>query len=342
MQIRIHAQQFVNLARQMLNITSTHQLASLGSNLIVTGIIIGSGGIVLDLTFIGMLLYGGKPDNHSARSFSSGRIGLLHSVNTYVHLIGVLITLLLMCIRTLSGDLHGTTYGETDAPWHCYLLAYCMSLFAAGVYGSCFLQALFRYWRIVLSSRTDLQKVSLHVGLIAGHWIFIALSLLPAFRSYVYIVSDHICLTPADDIVAAAYTATVVTVVPVTGLLILYVKIIRYLKHFSYNRRLRRRIRRDVFLIRRILILVIIIVQTSSSGIVLWLFVLIDRRFLSLFYRQLRFVIIVCMVICSVALFAVSPHLNSAARSRPRKPREQRCSVNQDTSLTRPLRISSL
>ncbi|CAF1399364.1 unnamed protein product [Adineta steineri] len=286
---------------------------SIGINLIA--ILSSSLGILFNFILIIILIHYGKFTKHSNKN-NSRRIGLVHSINTYIHLIGILSTLLLMCIQTFYSDLYGKKYDENFIPWHCHILAYLMTSFAAGVYGSCFLQALFRFWRITKSSRSRFQKLPFHIQLIFTHWIFIMLLLLPTLPRTIYISSDHFCLTPFDDRLTAAYTSIITAIIPVIGISIIYIKIIFYIKHHSQAKKRWKHIKRDVLIIRRILFLVIIILQTSSAGIILWILTFFDKRLHPYFYRLLRFIIILCMIICSMALLIVSPQLKRALRSK--------------------------
>jgi hypothetical protein len=68
-----------------------------------------------------------------------------------------------MCIRTLYGDLYLKNRNKNSIPWHCHFLGYILSLFAAGLYGSCFLQATVCFCRIMFSTRGLFQNLSIHI-----------------------------------------------------------------------------------------------------------------------------------------------------------------------------------
>ena len=255
------------------------------------------------------------------KKYASRRIGLLHSTNTYIHLLGILLMLLFMSIQTLDGD-YNDPYGKPP-PWYCHLFPYLMSLFAAGVYGSCFLQALFRLWRIVMPNRAVFQSLSFHLHLIIAHWLVIGLLLLPIYSRSIYLPADYFCFTPFDDRWAAAYIALVTAVVPVAGIVILYVKIVVHVKRQPRRNKQWRRTQRDLGVIRRILFLMMIILQTSGSGIILWISTFFDQRLHAVFYRLLRLLIILCMIVCSVTLLMTSPQLKRALRTTAKKNRSQ-------------------
>ncbi|CAF1420709.1 unnamed protein product [Adineta steineri] len=131
----------------MLNNSLNQNVTKFSISINLIAILSSSLGILFNFILILILIHYGKFTKYSNKN-NSRRIGLVHSINTYIHLIGILWTLLLMCIQTFYSDLYGEKYDENFIPWHCHILAYFMTTFAAGVYGSCFLQALFRFWRI--------------------------------------------------------------------------------------------------------------------------------------------------------------------------------------------------
>jgi hypothetical protein len=312
----------------MLNNTLTQNLTSFGSIIIPISILLSSLAIIFNLILVIFLIHHGQFTKHSNKN-NSRRIGLLHSVNTYIHLIGILSTLLIMCIRTLIGDLYEKEYSIS---WKCHFLAYLICLFAAGVYGSCFLQAIFRYWRVILPSLSLFQKLSFHIRLILSHWILIIILLLPVIPRSIYIPSDHFCFSPFDDRWTAVYISLITAIIPVIGIFILYIKIIIYMKHHLQTKRQWRRVKRDISVIRRILLLVIIILQTSSTGIILWILTFFNNRLHSIFYRLLRFSIIICMIICGITLLMVSPQLKRALRLNHRKYKSKSSVQKQNSS----------
>ncbi len=162
--------------------------------------------------------------------------------------------------------------------------------------------------------------------------------LLPIFPRSIYISSDNFCLTPFDDRWSAAYISLITAVLPVIGIFILYIKIVIYMKYHLQSKKQWRRIKREILIIRRILFLVIIILQTSSTGIILWILTFFDKRLHPIFYRLLRFLMILCMIICSITLLMVSPQLKRAIRlNRQRKNtviRQQTISSNNMEEIT--------
>ena len=288
------------------------------------GICSSSVGILFNLLLLIIFLYRLLSMKRVSKS-SSRQIGLLHTMNTYVHLTGILSTLLIMCLRTFYGDFYSSTRDSMVIAWHCHFLSYLFSFFGAGVYGSCFLQAIFRYWRIMFSQRIQLlQKPLFHLLLIVMHWILVSLLIFPTIFRSIYIPSDHVCVIPFDDRWTAAYIASIVTLLPVTGIFILYIKIILYMKNRFQTRKKRKRMRNDLSTIRRIFFLVMIILQTSSAGVILWILTFFQENLHRLFYRLLRLLVILCMLICSMALLFLSPQLRRILRTSQQQHRAKK------------------
>jgi hypothetical protein len=224
-----------------------------------------------------------------------------------------------MCIRTFYGDFNRQNREKIFIFWHCHFLAYLLSLFAAGVYGSCFLQAVFRFWRIMMSNQGLFQSLSFHLLFIFLHWICILILLLPTYSRSIYISSDHFCLSPFDDRWTAGYISLITAIIPVTGIFILYMKIVLYMKNHFQTKKQRKRMKHDLSIIRRIFFLVIIILQTSTTGIILWILTFFYPNLHLLFYRLLRLSLVVCMIICSMTLLILSPQLRRTLRANSRK-----------------------
>lgn len=302
----------------MLNSTFNYSFTSVESLTVFIPIVLCIIVILFDIIIIMVLFRYAKLTKHSKR-IHSRRVGILHSINTYIHLIGILSTLLMMSIRTLYGDLNRGKINESSITWDCYFIAYLMVVFAAGVYGSFFLQALYRFCRIILPHRLNFQSLYFHMQLILTHWLIIIVMILPIIVRITYIPYDYFCFNPFDDRLTATYISVVTVVIPVIGIFIIYIRILVYMKNHLQTRKQMKRIRRDVLIVRRVLLLVIIILQTSTTGIILWILTMFDKRLHKLFYRLLRFSTTLCMIICSIALLILSPQLKQAFHSNKTK-----------------------
>ncbi|CAF3704911.1 unnamed protein product [Rotaria sp. Silwood1] len=297
-----------------LNTSSYQDLTFIATTFTIITIALACLTIYLDSVILFRLIYYGKLKKRSTKS-RSRRIGLLHSMNTYIHIIGGTTTFLIMSIQTLFGDLYLYNKEEMSPSWHCRLLNYLTSMFPAGIYGSCFLQALFRFWRIIKPHQRSYRKFSFHIRLIGLHWILIIILSIPVWFRSVYLSSENFCLNRFSDTWSSVYISVTSVAIPVCSIIIVYLKIVLYMRHSWQSRKRWRRMKRDVATIRRIIILVIVLLNTSSAAIILWLLMFIQKRMHPLSYRLLCFMVEIGMLACSIALLVVSPQLRRALKS---------------------------
>ncbi|CAF2911806.1 unnamed protein product [Rotaria sp. Silwood2] len=314
----------------MFNISLTtslnEDLKSIATSFTIITIVLACLTILSDSIILFRLIYYGQLRKRSSKC-RSRRIGILHSMNTYIHIIGGTTTFLIMSIRTLFGDLYLYNKEEMSPSWHCRLLNYLTCMFSAGIYGSCCLQALFRYWRIIKPHQRLYRKFSSHIRLIHLHWILIIILSIPVWFRSVYISSENFCLNRFSDTWSSVYISVTSVAIPVFSIIIVYLKIVLYMKHNWQSRKRWRRMKRDVATIRRIFILVIVLLNTSSAAIILWLLMFIQKRMHPLSYRLLCFVVEIGMSACSITLLVVSPQLRRALQSTDRY-RQQHCMNN--------------
>ncbi|CAF1259078.1 unnamed protein product [Rotaria sordida] len=297
-----------------LNTSSNEDLISIAISFTIMTIVLACLTIILNSVILFRLIYYGKLRKRSSKS-TSRRIGLLHSMNTYIHIIGCTTTFLIMSIRTLFGDLYLYNKEEMSPSWHCRLLNYLTSMFPAGIYGSCFLQALFRFWRIIKPHQHLYRKFSFHIRLIHLHWILIIILSIPVWFRSVYLLSENFCLNHFSDTWSSVYISVTSAIIPVFGISIVYLKIVLYMKHNWQSRKRWRRMKRDAATIRRIILLVIVLLNTSSAAIILWLLMYIQKHMHPLSYRLLCFMVEIGMLACSITLLTVSPQLRRALQS---------------------------
>jgi hypothetical protein len=298
----------------MFNTSSNIDVKFIATSFTIITIILACLTIILDVAVLWRLIFYNKLRKRCTRS-TCRRIGLLHSMNTYIHIIGESTIFLIMSSRTLYGDLRFYNKEEIPPSWHCRLLNYLMSMFAAGIYGSCFLQSLFRFWRIIKPHERLYRTLLFHFRLIVLHWILIIILSIPVWYRSVYISSENFCLNRFTDTWSSVYISVVSVAIPVFSIIIVYVKILMYMKHNWQSRKRLRRMKREILTIKRILLLVIVLLSTSGAAVVLWLLMFIQKHMHPLSYRLLCFMVETGMLICSVTLLIVSPQLKRALQS---------------------------
>lgn len=306
----------------IFNISSDENLKTIARTFTIITIILTCLTILLDTTIIFHLISYIKFTRRYSKC-TSRRIGLLHSINTYIHIIGETSIFLLMSIRTLYGDLHIVDKKEFSPSWHCRLLNVLMSMFASGIYGSCFLQSLFRFWRIMKPEERLYRKISFHFRLIYFHWILILIFSIPVWFRSVYLSKENFCLNHFTDTYSSIYISITSVCIPVLSIIYIYFRIVLYMKHNWQSRKRWRRMKKDISTIKRIILLIFVLLNVSGAAIILWLLMFIQKRLHPLSYRLLCFIIAISMFICSITLLIVSPQLKRTLRITNSYNREQ-------------------
>ena len=297
-----------------LNTSSNGDLQILATSFTILTIILASITILFNSAIIFRLIYCGKLKKRYSRS-NSRRIGLLHSMNTYIHLNGEATTFLIMSSRTLFGDLYLFNNEESSPSWHCRLLNYLVSMFGCGIYGSCFLQALFRFWRTVKPHQRLFRTISFHFRLVCLHWISIIILSIPVWFRSIYLSTENFCLNRFTDTYSSIYISMISVAIPVSSIIIVYFKILMYMKQNWQSRKRLKRMRRDFAIIKRVILLVSVLLISSNVGVVLWLLMFVKKRMHPLSYRLLNFMIEFGMLLCSITFLIVSPQLRRALKS---------------------------
>ncbi|CAF3688436.1 unnamed protein product [Adineta steineri] len=297
-----------------LNVTLHENLKVTATFFTIITIVLASLTILFGLTILFRLIYCRRLQKCSSKN-DSRRIGVLHSMNTYIHIIGETSIFLIMSSRTLYGDLHLHIKEESAPSWHCRLLNYLMSMFAAGIYGSCFVHAVFRYWRIMKPHRRLYRTFSFHLQLIFLHIIYIIVISIPVWFRAIYLSSENYCLNHFNDTWISIYISITATVLPIFGIVIVHFKIVMYMKQNWQSRKRWKRMERDLLMIKRLLLVVVVLSNTSGAAILLWLLMYIQKFLHPLSYRLLCFIIEIGMLICSITLLIVSPQLRRALGS---------------------------
>ncbi|UJR32049.1 hypothetical protein I4U23_019516 [Adineta vaga] len=298
-----------------LNISSSE-------NLKLTAIIFTSISIILaflNVLFISIVLFRLIFRDKFQRSNSKNinrRIGILYSIDTYIHIIGETCITLIMVSRTLYSDIYYIEKKEDLPSWHCRLLNYFVSMFASGIYGSCFLQALFRFWRIMTPHKSRYRTFKFHFQLVIMHWICISLISIPVWFRAIYLSTENYCFNRFSETWMSIYISITSVAIPISGIIVVYLKIVMYMKHTWQTRKRWKQMERDLLMIKRMLLLVIVLSNTSGAAVLLWLLMAIQKRLHPLSYRLLCFIIIIGLIICSITLLVVSPQLKRALQLR--------------------------
>ena len=270
--------------------------------------------IAVDIFILSAMICSGHLKNSFSKS-SSRRIGILHSMNSYVHLLGNTLLFLFISLRTLFTE--SSSDHETKLPlsqWHCRLLNYLICIFTAGIFGSCFCQSLFRFWRLTQPNQSRFRKFSFHLRLMIGHWLLILLLSVPLWFRSVSVSSENFCVNQMDDIWPLVYVSCTSLIIPIVSIIIVYAKIILFIKNHSRKPHQSTHVKRDVPVIRRILLLICVLLSTSSVVIILWFLATVHRNLHPLAYRLFSLLSVIGMLMYSITFLIAFPQVRRALR----------------------------
>ena len=149
---------------------------------------------------------------------------------------------------------------------HCVLRGHLMHSFAGAVYHSICLQALHRLFVTVFSHRLLLQNPKILITMAIVQWTFSLTFCLPKLNPYP-MISD-MCLGPFHRRYVFIHLSVAVYLLPTILLIIIYSMILRYIKkntsaYILQSLDTKHRLRREVSILRRIIIPVFIILLTG-------------------------------------------------------------------------------
>jgi hypothetical protein len=265
--------------------------------------------IVFDIFILCCLISSDRMKNYSSRS-KTRRIGFLHSINTYIHLAGNTLALLFMSLRTVSADIVSIVHTTTlKATWHCHLLHYITILFTAGSFASCLCQSLFRFWRITQPNRSLFRQYRFHRRLLITQWILVVLVSIPIGLRSVYISSANVCFNHYNDTWPSFYFISLCIILPIVTSMIVYVRVIVYVRTYHRKRASLKYVRRHMPMIRRIIILIVVQILTACVILLVWPCDFIFTHVRSWTYPLFNFVMTCNLLIYSLVFIIVSPQL---------------------------------
>jgi len=170
------------------------------------------------------------------------------------------INLLIAGIFSIKNDLKRLEYEDSFCIFRCY-----MGYSACGIMNySYLLQALYRYIIVIYPTRLFYQSRKIQILLIFITWIigFLYPIVFISTNEIIYNVDNQICYLPFRFTFSIIYAAHCIYIIPVTLIIFIYYKLVRYVhqmsKHVKHSNALFRA-QKQLKMIRRIVILVMIL-----------------------------------------------------------------------------------
>lgn len=244
--------------------------------------------------------------------------------NTYISIIFSCLTICDMLSRTLYGHLYPNVNFND---WWCYVRAYLLQMALASIYFSYLLQAIYRFFRVVMFKYRQLQKFRFILQLIILQWLAVALLFLPLplLNLFHYLPTDFYCQTPLTHIFATFYSVAIIYYIPMLTTGIFYTILIYYVKHSNHltNQENRQRSnQRDLLVLRRIIYVVSLLLILFLPTSILWIDYMRTGYLHPLIYHFEWLSFSVLLTIVSVISTFVTPQLHQLMMMLWRKHRQ--------------------
>lgn len=140
---------------------------------------------------------------------------------------------------------------------------------------------------------------------------FILHSPLLYWHDVIYLPNEHYCYAAFSNLRGIVWTAAMAYGIPGLCLLVIYIRIIRYLRSHAntQNQSIQRRQARDLLAIRRILTIVSILIILGIPSIILVIIAAIQNKEHPLSFRITWFSLTVSMTVLSVIMIYFIPQL---------------------------------
>jgi hypothetical protein len=251
----------------------------------------------------------------ATQSISVDSISLLLIGDTYIVIIGYLLSWFLLGIRTLIGDFSLVNTAYTEDPLACQIGACLLTFLAGKLYCNFCTQALSRFARIVLGNREQilpcgisLNRISGNIILIILNWSYAILVCIPAYTklySIVYLPLEFYCMPSLSSFGVCLYFGILSYVIPMSGLIYIYMRIARFIHHLSNHSRTSQ-LKRDVRAIKRIIMICCIMTVLAIPTFTFVFVGYITGKLYPLTYRIQSFTVAVTMFILSICLPVVN------------------------------------
>jgi len=136
------------------------------------------------------------------------------------------------------------------------------------------------------------------------------MSPLLIFHSQKLIPGDHVCFIRKDDPLAIAYSTLMIYAIPLICIILIYLRVSIYLHNQSRSNKELFIVKnhRDIVVLRRIIIVIILLFSYGLPTSVMLIDVAITNQLASCFYRLLVLSIAACVFTQSVVIIYVTPH----------------------------------
>ncbi|CAF4058101.1 unnamed protein product [Rotaria sordida] len=224
----------------------------------------------------------------------------------------------LTCITEFFMTISNLTTGFLNYNlYFCYGWGLLYDIFECSIYHSYCLQAFFRLCRVVFYKKKSLLSFSLYYILIIGQWLISIGLFIPTIllQWYIHLPTETYCLVPYTDIGASTYLIIILYLIPLVSISLIYVWITKFIRSSAHPTTLiivakqRQRNLRDLTIIKRIVILILILIVLRCPTIIFIIYGVIARHLYSLTYSIVGLITSAFLTIIGLITIDITPQL---------------------------------
>jgi hypothetical protein len=234
-------------------------------------------------------------------------VPVLLTCNTYITVAGSSFMTLLIMIYSMYTELNPSVLFDD---YYCQIRSYVNYVFISGFYYSCALQAVFRLCRVVFPKYKILQSRPVFIMVIIMQWLIASFYILAYLLSKDFEYQPDIgsCWLSFKNIRALSIAMAFVYGSPLIVMGLVYAFIIRYVRQTIQTQQRRQNAnKRDLLIVKRIIILVLIAMGIGIPTAFLLIIYIITKDLTSMAYHIQALSLTTGLVIESVALGLITP-----------------------------------
>jgi hypothetical protein len=236
-------------------------------------------------------------------------VSILLTCNTYFDALLLSSMMLLMYSYNLQGNLNPSiSFGGRWCQIRTYFVHVCFCAF----YYSFVLQAIFRLFRIVFYRHKTLQSYGVFILAIIIQWILSFLFILPniLLNDFQYLSDEYNCWIAFQNIRGLIMATMNIYNNPLSIIFTMYTQIIRYTRRTVHIQQRRQKSnKRDIIVLKRIVILVFITVGIGLPTVIIVLIYIITKNVIPYAYHIQGLSISFGVLVGSVSLVFITPHI---------------------------------
>ncbi|UJR17766.1 hypothetical protein I4U23_004664 [Adineta vaga] len=191
----------------------------------------------------------------------------------------------------------------------CHIFGLFYDIFECSIYYSYCLQSFYRLCRIIYYKNRFVLSWKFYLILVLIQWLIAVILILPTLflKWYIRLPGENYCLIPYNNLVGSFYLILVLYSVPLLTIIIIYILITKYIHTRTNIRQIeRQRNLRDLTVIKRIIVCVLILILLRFPTIIFIFYEIINGYLYMLTYAIVGFVTAVCLIFIAIMTVATT------------------------------------